>query len=209
MISPNSLRNLILTVLIPVLVNGCMSQKTGITSYHQQILDIHDDDLDGVINERDHCLNTPVGASVNNVGCPQWETVLNQYAQTIFFSRDSSSLSNPKAQKVLQEIASVVIDNPQSTIILTGYSSQPASDDYNLKLSQRRAEHVQQQLIQNFGLSTDQIKVRWKGEQNPIKSGNTPQANQANRRVTALVINEQNRPIKKWSAQTFPQPVFQ
>ena len=151
----------------------------------------------------------PGGASVNNIGCPQWEKVLNHQESILHFSRDSSDTNNTEAHKALEKIARTARDFPQATIILTGYASQPASEAYNLKLSQKRAEHVHQQLTRNFGLSSNRIKVRWHGEKKPVKQGLSPEANQVNRRVTALIIYEQSRSLKKWSAQTFPQPVFQ
>ncbi len=203
------IRQLSLTLFILILVSSCVTHEREITPYQRQTIDLHDDDLDGVINARDLCFETPTGALVNNSGCPQWEAVLNQYEYIIHFDRDSFMTEAPEAHKALKAIARIAADYPQSTIILTGYASQPASEAYNLTLSQKRAEHIRKRLIHIFGLDSHQIKTRWRGEKNPAQPGNTSEANLANRRVTALIIYEQSRPLRKWSAQTFPQPVFQ
>ena len=202
-------RQLSMTLFILILVSSCVTHDREIKLYQRQTIDLHDDDLDGVINARDLCFKTPTGALVNNSGCPQWEAVLNQYEGIIHFERDSFIADTPEADKTLKTIARVAADHPHSTIILTGYASKPASEAYNLKLSQKRAEHIQQQLTHTFGLDNHRIKTRWRGEENPVQPGNTSAANLANQRVTALIIYEQNRPLRKWSAQTFPQPIFQ
>jgi OmpA-OmpF porin, OOP family len=72
-------------------------------------------------------------------------------------------------------------------IEVRGYTDSRGSADYNLKLSQRRAESVMQYL-QSHGLS-NQISAKGFGKEDPIADNATKDGQLANRRVTLHIVS--------------------
>lgn len=72
-------------------------------------------------------------------------------------------------------------------IVIVGHTSLPGSSEYNLKLSQTRAESIRQMLIQE-GLDEKIIESKGEGESKPIAEGSTEDAHTANRRVEFKVF---------------------
>lgn len=70
-----------------------------------------------------------------------------------------------------------------SCIQIEGHTDSVGSDNYNLKLSQRRAESVVRYLVQNMGIKVDRLVAVGKGEQTPIADNATDDGRQKNRRV--------------------------
>ncbi|MFQ6103729.1 MAG: OmpA family protein [Candidatus Glassbacteria bacterium] len=68
-------------------------------------------------------------------------------------------------------------------IMVEGHTDESGADDYNLKLSQERADNVRSYLIQQHGLSPEQLKAVGYGETRPVVPGATGDAGQVNRRV--------------------------
>ena len=68
-----------------------------------------------------------------------------------------------------------------------GHTDADGGDDYNLDLSRRRAESVQQHLIQ-YGARPHQIETFGYGESRPLFPNTTAQNKQRNRRVEILTI---------------------
>jgi outer membrane protein OmpA-like peptidoglycan-associated protein len=100
----------------------------------------------------------------------------------ILFSKDSCEL-NPESLNDLYKIFST-FTNLDSTIVITGYSDNLGPVDSRMPLSQCRAEAVKQAAIK-FGLSNN-IEAIGVGDTQPRKGydPNTPEGQQANRRVT-------------------------
>ena len=62
------------------------------------------------------------------------------------------------------------------------------SDEYNLQLSRRRAESVQDYLTKYAGLNIGRIITQWYGKKDPIASDSTEDGQQQNRRVESIVM---------------------
>jgi outer membrane protein OmpA-like peptidoglycan-associated protein len=77
---------------------------------------------------------------------------------------------------------------PEVRVEIAGYTDDVGKDDYNLGLSQRRAEAVKQYLA-NSGLSADRIVARGYGETNPIATNGTPAGRAENRRIEFHRLN--------------------
>lgn len=100
----------------------------------------------------------------------------------LLFSKDSCEL-NSESLVNLNKVFSL-FTNSDSTIIITGHSDNLGPVDSRMPLSQCRAEAVKQAAIK-FGLSNN-IEAIGVGDTQPRKGydPNTPQGQQANRRVT-------------------------
>jgi OOP family OmpA-OmpF porin len=80
------------------------------------------------------------------------------------FDRDELRLPPPK----LDEIASALINNPQiKAVTITGYTDRLGSDEYNIELSQRRANAVKSYLV-GKGVAADRLIAVGKGKADPV-----------------------------------------
>jgi outer membrane protein OmpA-like peptidoglycan-associated protein len=75
------------------------------------------------------------------------------------FQYDSSDLQ-PSAIGQLQKLAVLIKRNPKATFTVEGYTDSFGPPEYNLDLSQRRADSVKEYLVQVMGISPDQVQTR-------------------------------------------------
>ncbi|MEK7480100.1 MAG: OmpA family protein [Patescibacteria group bacterium] len=102
------------------------------------------------------------------------------------FALDSAAIDD-KAKIGLSQIGNVLSreEFKDRTILINGYTDAFGGPDYNLKLSQRRAEAIKQYLVAEFNLDPDRlIAVGFGREQ--LKYPNTPFAS-GNRRVQIVI----------------------
>lgn len=89
---------------------------------------------------------------------------------TELFEFDKATLRQP--QPKLDEIAATLQADPSITDVdITGYADRLGSDQYNLKLSQRRADAVRDYLV-GKGVAGGRLKAYGKGEANPVVTCN-------------------------------------
>ena len=79
------------------------------------------------------------------------------------FQYDSADLQ-PSAIGQLQKLGTLIKRNPKATFTVEGYTDSFGPPEYNLDLSQRRADSVKQYLVQMMGISPDQIQTRGYGQ---------------------------------------------
>lgn len=110
----------------------------------------------------------------------------------VLFAVDSAALSS-KAARSLDIAAEALRSQPGRRIGVYGHTDSTASDDYNLRLSQRRAAAVQKALASRLGAGWT-FEVRGYGETRPLvpeltRSGAPdPAARALNRRVEIQVL---------------------
>jgi outer membrane protein OmpA-like peptidoglycan-associated protein len=99
----------------------------------------------------------------------------------IYFAFDKSDLT-PEAQAALEDIIFDIRDRELGGIVSAGHTDTAGPPDYNMGLSERRAETVATELVQ-AGIPADIIVTEWFGETRLAvpTPDNTPE--QANRRV--------------------------
>lgn len=86
------------------------------------------------------------------------------------------------AQQNLYRLISFLEARPEQTIIIEGHTDSTGSESYNLDLSERRAQAVQNFLISN-GINPQRITARGYGESYPVASNSNEAGRQQNRRV--------------------------
>ena len=79
------------------------------------------------------------------------------------FQYDSADLQ-PNAIGQLQKLAVLIKRNPRATFTVEGYTDSFGPPEYNLDLSQRRADSVKQYLVQAMGISPDQVQTHGYGQ---------------------------------------------
>src|SRR5436189_5085926 len=103
------------------------------------------------------------------------------------FEYDSSDLQSTAIAQ-LQKLATLIKRNPRATFSVEGYTDSFGTPEYNLDLSQRRADSVKQYLVEAMGISSAQIETRGYGMTKFRTSPNGSIEEQSpNRRVEIVV----------------------
>ncbi len=89
---------------------------------------------------------------------------------------------------ILFHAVQVLLLNPDLKVEIQGYTDNIGSDEYNMKLGEKRAEAVRDYLISK-GVSADRLTVRSFGENQPIADNTTANGRAMNRRVEFKVLN--------------------
>ncbi len=82
----------------------------------------------------------------------------------------------------LKIFAEILIMNPGASVLISGYTDSGGNKQYNLKLSEFRANIVKSFLL-GKGVKADQLESKGFGSENPIESNNTTWGRMMNRRV--------------------------
>ena len=99
----------------------------------------------------------------------------------IFFDFDKATL-RPESFPELDRVVDLLTQNPTVEIEIRGHTDDKGSEDYNLTLSQGRAEEVRNYLIQK-GLEEFRVEAKGYGESVPEVPNNSEDNRQINRRV--------------------------
>lgn len=97
-----------------------------------------------------------------------------------------TSYLRKESLEVLQTFIKILEDNPAITIEIAGHSDDEGPDDYNLSLSQERAESIAAFMV-NAGIDKSRLTARGYGETKPVDPGITKAAKARNRRVEFVV----------------------
>lgn len=145
-----------------------------------------DSDDDGVPDSFDEEPNTPAGALVNRKG---EEVKIKSGGSNIavlpslYFPFNSANLTTTNEER-MATIAIAMKRNPDLSIKLVGHADARGPEQYNMKLSTRRAESVKSRLVQVFGIDGNRIEVTSAGESDPLAQ---PKENYSiNRRVDVV-----------------------
>jgi outer membrane protein OmpA-like peptidoglycan-associated protein len=88
-------------------------------------------------------------------------------------------------------VAEVFIEFPDTELMIEGHTDSTGDDNYNMKLSKRRADAVAS-YIKSKGVAANRFKVEAFGETRPRFENNTKEGQAKNRRVEiGVAANEQ------------------
>jgi outer membrane protein OmpA-like peptidoglycan-associated protein len=103
----------------------------------------------------------------------------------VYFANNQYNI-NSNAQLAILKLNNVFIEYPDTNILIEGHTDNTGSANYNLSLSERRANAVAAALLET-GVSPTRITTKWYGESQPIME-NTNDVNRAlNRRVHFVI----------------------
>jgi outer membrane protein OmpA-like peptidoglycan-associated protein len=106
----------------------------------------------------------------------------------VLFDLGKFSLSEDAKLK-LARLSGVILSHPGLNLAIEGYTDSTGSEDFNLKLSQQRAEAVRSFLVSQ-GLSPDAVTAAGLGEDRPVADNTTAAGRQQNRRVEIIVSGD-------------------
>jgi OOP family OmpA-OmpF porin len=140
-----------------------------------------DDDGDGVNNCIDKCPDTIKGLAVDAAGCPIDDIVRLK----INFDFDKSDIK-PEYHQELADFASYMRQQQSFTVVeIAGHTDSVGTDEYNQKLSERRAKAVRDYLVNKLGMDTNLFSAVGYGEGKPVASNDTDAGRAENRRILA------------------------
>jgi VWFA-related protein len=108
----------------------------------------------------------------------------------IEFDYDKATI-RPESMPRVQEVADVLRTYPAMELEIRGHTDDRGGDEYNLKLSQDRAEAVANALVA-IGIDRSRLGVKGFGESKPLVANDTDENRRKNRR-TEFVITKRGR----------------
>ena len=116
------------------------------------------------------------------------------FAADAFFDFDKAILKS-EAKVKLDDMASKLKGIDLEVVIAVGHTDSVGSDEYNQKLSIKRAEAVKAYLVGNGGIPNNRVYTEGKGEKQPVADNKSSDGRAQNRRVEIEVVG--TRMIKK------------
>ncbi len=101
--------------------------------------------------------------------------------RAILFDFDKSNI-RPVSKSILNKLAVYLEQHPKLRLGVEGHTDSIGGMDYNIKLSQRRANAVKAYLV-NVGISASRLKPSGFGYTKPVADNSTAMGRQLNRRV--------------------------
>ena len=103
----------------------------------------------------------------------------------ILFDTDEATI-RPDSAPTLQEMATFLSANPDLEVVIVGHTDNQGSMEYNLGLSNRRAEAVRSALVADYGIDADRMSYAGAGFLAPVASNTTDAGRALNRRVEII-----------------------
>jgi outer membrane protein OmpA-like peptidoglycan-associated protein len=100
----------------------------------------------------------------------------------VLFDFDKAEVK-PEARRQLGVVLQALREQPSLQVHIVGHTDSVGTDEYNDRLSQRRAEAVAAYLAQQGGIPRQNIRAEWRGEREPVASNATASGRAQNRRV--------------------------
>ena len=98
-----------------------------------------------------------------------------------------ASQIKPENFDLLAKVEKAIDVFPRSELIINGHTDSHGSDDQNQKLSQERAESVQQYMINAMRIPTYRLIASGYGETRPVSSNETEAGRARNRRIDVVI----------------------
>lgn len=108
--------------------------------------------------------------------------------ENVYFETASSRLL-PESEEMLREVGRAIEKYPDLRIEIEGHTDTRGWAQYNLRLSQARAEAVRSFLLQNFKLDANHYDARGYGETRPETAEHNQEELLRDRRVVLRVLN--------------------
>ena len=156
---------------------GLRAEAEGKLSESQN-LDLRDIKSDKVIEGNDFNLDPIQVAAVAE------NTSIN--LNNLFFDFDKAVL-RPESFPELDRIVELMTERPTMQIEISGHTDNVGTDEYNMNLSQRRANAVVAYLKQK-NMDSGRMTVQSFGESSPVDSNETAEGRKRNRRVEFKIL---------------------
>ena len=106
----------------------------------------------------------------------------------VLFATGKADL-NTDAKIALAKLSGIVLNYPSLKLAIGGYTDSTGTADFNMKLSQARADSVLD-FLATQGLDSSVLSAQGYGMDDPVADNSTAQGRQKNRRVEIVVSGE-------------------
>jgi outer membrane protein OmpA-like peptidoglycan-associated protein/opacity protein-like surface antigen len=168
--------------------NGCPDRDgDGIIDSEDQCPDVKglanftgcpDTDSDGIPDNKDNCPEV-AGIAANN-GCP--ESLKGAIIKKVVYFNSDEAIVQAQDILDLNEVAAYMNENPDAVVSVAGHTDSRESEEYNLRLSERRADYVIEYLKKK-GMTSLKINKSFFGKSKPVADNMTMEGRALNRRV--------------------------
>ncbi|SDW46593.1 Outer membrane protein OmpA [Lutibacter oricola] len=98
---------------------------------------------------------------------------------------------NTDSRESLNKLARVLIEYPNTNILVEGHTDSAGADNLNFELSKKRAYAVTNYFIHSKKLNSSRFTTKWHGENNPISDNSVASGRAKNRRVNVTIIPDE------------------
>jgi OOP family OmpA-OmpF porin len=144
-----------------------------------------DSDGDGVPDYLDKCPGTLKGIPVDDKGCPLPMKEEVSIDLLVEFAFDRAIVKNIYHDHIMT-VSNFLKTYPGTNAVIEGHTDSIGTEEYNLKLSQKRAENVIKHMVDN-GIDPARLSAKGFGESEPIADNMIEAGRQKNRRVVAVI----------------------
>lgn len=131
-------------------------------------------------------------AEVPTPGAQSFSDLLKQDGHVILeglaFKEGANTLQEEEAP-VLQTLVDILEADPDLRIVLVGHTDNIGALEANIKLGQARAQVVRDLLVGRYGIASDRIQAEGMGYLAPIKTNDTAEGRDINRRVEVVTLS--------------------
>lgn len=113
------------------------------------------------------------------------EGIAVSFDSGILFDFDSSTLRQ-EGNENLRKLADIINRDKDTTLMIVGHTDSRGEENYNLRLSERRAESASQFMVSQ-GLASSRIQTVGRGEYEPIAENDSDAGRQKNRRIEVAI----------------------
>lgn len=99
----------------------------------------------------------------------------------------NKAVLKPEGKAAIEFVADVMLRHPDLKLMVFGHTCDLGSDEYNLWLSQKRAEAVKDYLVE-LGVMGEFVRAKGFGEAKPVEPNDSEEERSLNRRVEFVVV---------------------
>ena len=115
---------------------------------------------------------------------------------SIQFANDSAVVKKV-FYKDIERLANYLNKTQSSQLKSLAITSNVGKPDYNMVLSDKRADAVAQILVDKYGISQNRVTSNGYGVTQPLVAGDSKRSHAANRRIEAVVTTTTKQPVLK------------
>ena len=106
----------------------------------------------------------------------------------VLFATNQATLT-PAGVATVRKLSEVLVQNPERTVLVEGFTDSTGGTAHNQALSERRAGSVRDALL-GMGVARERVAARGYGEAHPVAPNDSAGNKQLNRRVEIVLSNE-------------------
>ncbi len=105
----------------------------------------------------------------------------------VYFDTNKFNI-NTASQETLNKLAAILQENMDTNVIVVGHTDSSGAAEYNMTLSEKRANAVTNYFVGSKGLNQLRFTTNWFGEEQPTHDNTMPEGRAKNRRVNVVIV---------------------